>query len=82
MDRQLGLDSLTTGDGSGELPHLERVARIRETLKLRDAKQEELLRLISLPDKPGGPLTEALFQLKRAQADVDRLLATEIREHH
>jgi hypothetical protein len=81
MDRKRGLDASAAGEGDGEVPLSARVERIRELFKARDARQDQLLHLLSRSDLTGNLLTDAWFELKRAQGDVDRLVANEIRAH-
>jgi hypothetical protein len=63
-----------------EFSRAERVEMIHRKLKVRDAKQTELLTLLTQPDKSGHVLTDAWLSLEVAQGDLDYEVESEIRE--
>jgi hypothetical protein len=68
-----------TEQGSAE--HLE---RIQQTLKIRDAKQSELFRLLQQPERLGNARTDvwdAWMELQVAQNDLDMLVKGELLRH-
>jgi hypothetical protein len=79
MDRERGFPP--SGETTPvETALLERIRRIREMSESRDARQEELLRLIAQPTMSGRPLTDAWLKLQNAQGELDRSVSDEIRE--
>ena len=57
----------------------ERIETIRELSSVRDARHEDLLRVIAKSDKSPRHLLDAWVRLQSAQGDVDRLVAAEVR---
>jgi len=61
-------------------PLPERLEIIQQKLKIRDAKEEELLKLIEQPDQRGKVLTDAWLEREIAQGDLDQLVKNEIQD--
>ena len=79
MDRERRVPSSAEESEAPGIVDAEKLKAFRESVSLRDKRQEEFLRLISAGEKSSRPFLDAWARLSRAQDDIDRLIKAEIR---